>query len=365
MNIKDMAQEIIKEAQKPLSPEEIWAVAEPKGYKNKLKLNGKTIPRTIGATLYVDIKENKDSRFIKIKTKPTKFYLKELPQNFDITLLDNLPAIIKKSNTRTTYDERGLHSLLSYFVYTYNSIYTKTIFHESTKKKIFSQWQNPDIVGVYFPMEQWETEVFDIVNYTGNQSVKIFSYELKKELNFSNLRESYFQAVSNSSWANEGYLVAAEIDSSEDFMDEINRLANSFGIGLINLNVKNPDDCNILIPARQKDILDIEMVNKLAQINNDFKEFIIRIKIDLNSKEIRKEKFDKIYDDVEELKKNIQIKQEVFRMTGLFTLRCLTATWAMILLDHSTMLHSHAKLPVHFVRPTNATHLLIRAVKTS
>jgi hypothetical protein len=303
MNIKDMAEEIILETQKPLSPEEIWALAESKGYKDKLKLYGETIPRTIGAMLYVDIKEKTDSRFIKIKTKPTRFYLKKLPQNFDIALLDSQPVNIKKTDKKTNYDERDLHKLLSYYVYTYNSIYTKTIFHENTKKKIFSQWQNPDIVGVYFPMEQWEKEVFDLVSYTGNQPVKIFSYELKKELNFSNLRESYFQAVSNSSWANEGYLVAAEIDSSEDFMSEINRLANSFGIGLINLNVKDPDDCNILIPARQKDVLDIEMMNKLAQINSDFKEFITRIKIDLNSKEIRKEKFDKIYDDVEELKK--------------------------------------------------------------
>ena len=45
------------------------------------------------------------------------------------------------------------------------------------------------------------------------------------------------------------------------------------------------------------------MINKIAQINPDFKEFITRIKIDLNSKEIRKEKFDKIFNDVEELKK--------------------------------------------------------------
>jgi hypothetical protein len=42
-------------------------------------------------------------------------------------------------------------------------------------------------------------EIFDVVNYTGNQPVKIYSYERKKELDFSNLRESYFQAVSNSS----------------------------------------------------------------------------------------------------------------------------------------------------------------------
>jgi hypothetical protein len=249
----------------------------------------------------VDIKENADSRFIKIKTKPTRFYLKALPQNFDITLLDNQPKAT--TSKKTSYDERDLHKLLTYYVYTYYSIYTKTIFHETSKKKTFSQWQHPDLVGVYFPMEQWETEVFDIVKYTGNQPVKIFSYELKKELDFSNLRESYFQAVSNSSWANEGYLVSAVIDQSEDFISEIKRLSNSFGIGLIQLNVNNPDDSEIIIPARQKDVLDIEMINKIAQINPDFKEFITRIKIDLNSKEIRKEKFDKIFNDVEELKK--------------------------------------------------------------
>ncbi|GHV83604.1 hypothetical protein AGMMS50212_09440 [Spirochaetia bacterium] len=299
MNLKDIAEEIIKDAQKPLSPEEIWDIAESQGFKEKLKLTGKTIPKTIGAQLYIDIKENPDSRFVKMKTKPTRFYLKEHP--FNITLLDNQPktTALKK----TSYDERDLHKLLTYYVYTYYSIYTKTIFHETSKKKTFAQWQHPDLVGVYFPMEQWETEVFDIVKYTGNQPVKIFSYELKKELDFSNLRESYFQAVSNSSWANEGYLVSAVIDQSEDFISEIKRLSNSFGIGLIQLNVNNPDDSEIIIPARQKDILDIEMINKIVQINPDFKEFISRIKIDLNSKEIRKEKFDKIFNDVEELKK--------------------------------------------------------------
>jgi hypothetical protein len=44
---------------------------------------------------------------------------------------------------------------------------------------------------------------------------------LKKDLNFSNLRESYFQAVSNFSWANEGYLVAVEIDTDKEFMEPI------------------------------------------------------------------------------------------------------------------------------------------------
>ena len=302
MNLKDLAEKIIREARQPLSPEEIWDIAEPQGYREKLKLTGTTIARTIGARIYVDIKENTDSKFLKIKTKPTKFYLKDMPQNFDAALPGEPPK--QKSNQKTAaFSERDQHKLLTYYVYTYYSIYTKTILHENSKKKIYSQWQHPDIVGVYFPMEQWEPEVFDIVKYTGNQPVKIFSYEIKKELDFSNLRESYFQAVSNSSWANEGYLAAAQIDRSEDFMIEIKRLTNSFGIGLMQLDVMNPDDSEILIPACQKDVLDIEMINKIAQINPDFKKFIARIKIDLNSKEIRKEKFDKIIDDVDELKK--------------------------------------------------------------
>ena len=301
MNIREMAEKIIRDAQKPLSPVEIWEIAEPQGYREKLNLKGRTIPSTVGAQIYTDIKDNQDSKFIKIKTKPTRFYLKDLPQTYDINLLDN--QSIRKSVQRTkSYSERDLHPLLSYYVYTYSSIYSKTIFHENSKKKVFAQWQHPDIVGVFYPMEQWEPEVFDMVNYTGNQPVKIFSYQLKKVLDFNNLRESYFQAVSNSSWANEGYLVASEIDRSDEFMSEIRRLSNSFGIGLILLDTNNPDDSEILLEARQKDILDIEMMNKISQINFNFKDFLMRIKTDLNSKEIIKEKFDKILETDELIK---------------------------------------------------------------
>ena len=295
-NIKEMAEKIIRETRKPLSPTEILEYAEELGFKDKLNLKGRTIQNTIASYIYMDIKENPKTDFIKLNTKPIRFYLKSLPvlpDDFDINLTNMHPDRKIKKLTKS-YKERDLHPLLSYFVYTYHSIYTKTIFHENSRKTTFSQWQHPDIVGAFFPMEKWEPEIFDIVNYTGNQPVKIFSYELKKELNFSNLREAYFQAVSNSSWANEGYLVAPEIDRSEDFILEIIRLSNSFGIGLISLDINNPDDTEIIIQARQKDILDIEMVNKISQINPDFKEFLMRIKTDLNSKEVRKEKFDKV-----------------------------------------------------------------------
>jgi len=301
MNIKQMAEKILRDTQKPLSPTEIWEFAEPQGYREKLNLKGRTIPHTIGALIYTDIKDNQNSKFIKIKTKPVRFYLKDLPQTYDINLLDSQSAH-KSIHKTKSYSERDLHPLLSYYVYTYNSIYTKTIYHENSKKKTFAQWQHPDIVGTFYPMEDWEHDVFEIANYTGNQPVKIFSYELKKNLDFNNLRESYFQAVSNSSWANEGYLVAAEIDRSDEFMSEIRRLSNSFGIGLILLDTTNPDDSQVILEARQRDILDIEMMNKISQINSNFKEFLMRIKTDLNSKEIRKEKFDKIFEADELIK---------------------------------------------------------------
>ncbi|WP_243251063.1 hypothetical protein [Clostridium sp. D43t1_170807_H7] len=52
-------------------------------------------------------------------------------------------------------------------------------------------------------------------------------------MNFSNLREYYFQAVSNLSWANEGYLVALEIDDEPLLRDELRRLNNSLRKGIM------------------------------------------------------------------------------------------------------------------------------------
>ena len=304
MKFLELAEKVIKEENKPLTPNEIWEIGVQKGYDKLINTAGKTPWQTTGAVIYVDIRDNPNTVFIKLKLKPTKFFLKALSQGYDITKIEKEQETIT-SKKETGYNERDLHKFLSYYVYTYNFIYTKTIFHESSSKKKYAQWLHPDIVGVYFPLEQWEPEILDISKDVGNLAIRLFSYELKKELNFSNIRESYFQAVSNSSWANEGYLVTAEIDPDDEFLDEIKRLSNSFGIGLIKLDVNNPDSSEIIYPARQKEIIDIETMNKISQINPDFKEFIKRIKIDLNSKEIRKEKYDKIY-EVEELIKKVK-----------------------------------------------------------
>jgi len=305
MNFLQFAERVIKEENKPLSPNEIWEIGGHKGYDKEITATGKTPWRSIGARIYVDIRDNPNTKFVKLKLKPTKFYLTTLPQGYDIAKIEKEQEKKSFQKKDTGYHEKDLHKYLSYYVYTYHLIYTKTILHESSSKKKYAQWLHPDIVGVYFPLEQWEPEILDISKDVGNLAIRLFSYELKKELNFSNLRESFFQAVSNSSWANEGYLVAGEIDFDDEFMDEIKRLSNSFGIGLIKLDTIDPDSSEILYPARQKELLDIETMNKISQVNPDYKEFLKRVKIDLNSKEIRKEKYDRIF-EAEELIKRVK-----------------------------------------------------------
>lgn len=59
----------------------------------------------------------------------------------------------------------------------------------------------------------------------------------------------------------------------------------------------------LLFPAKEKDMIDIETINKIAQVNPNFREFLKRIKADLTSREIRKEKYDKIFDIKELIEK--------------------------------------------------------------
>lgn len=289
MSLLKLAEEIIKEANRPLSSKEIWEIAETQNARTILGLKGRTVAATIGARIYVDIRDNKKSVFERVNTPPVQFYLNYLPPY-------QPPQSPKAPQTTSPkYLEKDLHPLLSYYVNNFYSIYTKTIPHIKSTKKAFAQWQHPDIVGVFYPMKDLDESVADVVNHTGKQRVKFFSYELKRELNFKNLRVAFFQTVSNSSWANESYLVTAKIDDSEEFMEEISRLSNSFGIGVILLNVDNPDDCAIILNARQKDVVDIQTMNKLAQLNPNFRHFLSRIKKDLDDKRTNAdEKFDEI-----------------------------------------------------------------------
>lgn len=304
MTFLELAELILSEEEKPLTSNEIWNLAIKKGYEKQLNSQGKTPWATLGALIYVNSKDNPKSIFGKTDSRPKKFYLKSFAAKINLednSIPDDMPPGTKK---KFDFLEKDLHKFLTYYAYYHLKCYTKTIKHSTSNKKEFGEWVHPDMVGCYFHMDDWKKEVYDLSEVIGVKAINLFSFELKRELNFGNLRESFFQCVSNSSWANEAYLVAARISENEDFMEELERLSASFGIGVIELNLEDPHSSEIIIPAKYKKNLDWETINKLT-MNSDFKEFIDTVKIDLTSKKIHKKEYD-VVEDLESLKSKFQ-----------------------------------------------------------
>ena len=198
---------------------------------------------------------------------------------------------------KQTFDERDLHKVFCSYLRTRN-IYAKTIYHEKSSNKSDStqKWVHPDIIGVEF--EEFNDATLSLLKATEpKESVHIYSYELKKKIETDyQLKQYYFQALSNSSWANYGYLVAFEINDL--LFEEMERLNNAFGIGIIQMQV---NDTKILFPARKKR-LDYITIDKLNNLNKDFCSFVSKLSKVMNaSKEYAtdaKSSFEKICDSV-------------------------------------------------------------------
>lgn len=295
MTFLELAEKVLEEEKRPLTANEIWTLAVEKGYDKLLNSEGKTPWATLGAQIYVNARDNPKSPFAQTESRPKKFYLKSHKSQLDLTelSLSKEPVVTKKK--RFDFLEKDLHPYLTYYAYYHLHCYTKTINHSLSSKKEFGEWVHPDMVGCYFPLDDWKQEVYELSSAIGNISIRLFSFEIKRELSFGNLRESFFQAVSNSSWANESYLVAVEVSEEEEFRSELARLSTSFGIGVIKLNLDDPHSSEIIFPSKYRETLDWETINKLT-MNSDFKEFITTVKIDITSKKIHKKEYDQVLD---------------------------------------------------------------------
>jgi hypothetical protein len=299
----ELAEKILQEAEHPLTVNEIWKQIEKKGLDDSLGTTGKTPWATLGARLYVDVRDNPESKFVKIGEYPARFWLKKREVPKDWTALSAPEPVEPQESAK--YSERDLHPVLSYFVYSipaFNKgrpVYTKTIKHEKSTRSGYSEWTHPDMVGFSFPADEWKETVIELAGVLGDSALKLFSFELKRSLNEGNYREAFFQAVSNSSWAHEGYLVTAELEEDEYLRAELLRLSSSFGIGLILLDLRNVAESEIVFKARARETIDWETVNKLARQNEEFDQFLRQVKIDVTSKHIHKGEYDKVEQDID------------------------------------------------------------------
>ena len=213
-----------------------------------------------------------------------------------------VPEVKTEPTTSSTeshgYDERSLHKVFCSYLRTRN-VYAKTIYHEKSSTKVDSaqKWVHPDIIGVEFEEFKNDATLSLLKATEPKESVHIYSYELKKKIESDyQLKQYYFQALSNSSWANYGYLVAFEIN--EDLSEEMERLNNAFGIGIIHMQA---NESRILFPAR-KNQLDYVTIEKLNNLNKDFNTFIAKLSKVINAtKEFTadaKSSFEKICDSI-------------------------------------------------------------------
>lgn len=301
----DLAEEVLKQAEIPLTCREIWNRGLQLHLDERLESKGKTPERSLSSTLGTTAERERSKIFI-VSKQPRTFWLTARKQE-----LEN-QEIQEKIQNRTendgekaegNYHERDLHPLLVKFAKESEEfdLYCKTIYHEKSKKTQSgkNQWIHPDIVGIHYPFG-FQKETTELLKNFDKTPYELYSFELKKSLDFSNLREYYFQAVSNSSWANEGYLVVLKCDESKEFMDELWRLNNAFGIGVIKLNAEDLLASEILIPADEKENLDFKTVDLLVDENPDFKDFIesINKNIELSNGKHKHKFDDTVYDKV-------------------------------------------------------------------
>ncbi len=284
MTYRELGKKVLEQAEKPLKVKEIWERACEMGLDKEC--NDGKIPK---GSFEIAIREDKEQFYVERKEKGTCYYwLKSREREFppqetpdakeeDDEQIECSDAAEKQ---KTSFNERDLHPLLVKFLDTDLNfkLLCKTIRHEKCRKgkKGEYEWNYPDIVGVYFPQndrhKNYKIETLEFLHNTGQKRHKLFSFELKKELSFSNLKESYFQAVSNSTWANEGYLVVFE-EIEDKVLGELRRLSQSFGIGVIKLE-SEISNSKILLPAKEREI-DIPTLNMLIeQSPEDFKPFM-------------------------------------------------------------------------------------------
>ncbi|MEJ8610719.1 COG2958 family protein [Helicobacter pylori] len=261
---------------------------------NMFDYEGNTPDQSVSASIYTALNKGEELPFYKVQEKPVLIALKSAAK--ELVLNTQKPSALSVKIAH----ERDLHPFLTYMAFNNENLkcYTKTIFHEGSLKspKGMDRWLYPDMVGVRFLHAELSNE--NLIAFSkkfDTLPVKLVSFELKREISVHNCRECYFQAISNSSWANEGYLVGHHINMHDSkLMDLLKRLHASFGIGVIDLRT-DEDKSAILLNAKYKEKIDYTVALELSEKNEKFSVFLKSV-VDYDPK--TPERFKNEFDEV-------------------------------------------------------------------
>ena len=306
----DFAKSTLDTVKRPLTPFEIWNEGERLGFHLKVRtvkwdddsMKGERI-RSMASNLGRLAKGKNLHGFSQADGRPAKFYT-QISEGDDSGSAQ--PSLPQGSGISFSH-EREVHPILAYVANQIllgggKEVWTKTIKHEKSEKKGQSEWLHPDMVGIHMP--SWHNSALSKLGKaiaTDSSMLAFYSFEIKQTINTSNYRESFFQAVSNSSWANEGYLVALNIrENAPDLMLELERLSSAFGIGVMQLCDQSGDllDNPVVYPAQRRDSLNWATMDKLARLNPDFSGFVKRVQEDFERAEVVYERYDRVEEDI-------------------------------------------------------------------
>lgn len=288
LTARELANEILK--RKPIDVEE---KRKNSGFETMNECLSQIVSE-IGASKNAIIKKDYHVRLA--EEKPRKyFYDPNVNKENEIVISEPVTTVFEDND-----DEYALYPKLCAFLYSNNNIYPKRIDEKTSsnnKGKKGNIWLHPDIVGLEFLASNYDEHIREFMNNVAPiEKIALYSYEVKLSLTKSNVRECFVQAATNSSWANFGYLVAAEINS--DVMDECKLLANQFGIGLIRLDTEEPtENSDIVIQAQRKN-LNWQTIDRIYKENKDFKVFIKYVNNSIKTNEVNRKDWD--IEDIED-----------------------------------------------------------------
>ncbi len=118
MTFRELANKVLAESKKPMTPDEIWEYAVDKSYSGRVSSKGKTPWSSIGAQLYVSVRDDPQSPFAKTDRRPRRFYLKSVAAEVkDFNRVIELEADKIPSPQKPDFLEKDLYKLLVYYIH--------------------------------------------------------------------------------------------------------------------------------------------------------------------------------------------------------------------------------------------------------
>ena len=134
----------------------------------------------------------------------------------------------------------------------------------------------PDIVGYEDRTRELDGDVQHLAVRLGTSATRLWSVEVKLELDIHGIRSAYYQTMMNSGWAHVAYLAAWQI--SPEAEEEARELWERQGVGLIHIRARRGEESRILIHAREREGLDWRAIDRLTRENEDFRRFVREVR---------------------------------------------------------------------------------------